>query len=235
MDPKQGNSPILAQITVRKAAGDVWVSWRKRLSPDTWDVSSAYTLYLKPFGEVPFVPGFPVPVARIDVQGDRKATGHMKPGSGATAPGWAQKWNRLVAEFGPMRADRWASCRFEFTPLTDTTVRLELMGTQSRAGALLAWTYYDDFRVQGAELVNGDFERVGSDGKIEGWNCVLDQNWKAVRNGKAGVVTLPNTAASGSRMARTSHDHRVTQSIKVKKDQKVTVSFQARGALPESL
>lgn len=57
------------------------------------------------------------------VQGDRKAESvSMHSGDGASAPDWAVKWNRLVAGFGTARSDRWKPCRFEFMPLTDTTV-----------------------------------------------------------------------------------------------------------------
>ncbi|MBT3291786.1 MAG: hypothetical protein HN380_30870, partial [Victivallales bacterium] len=79
---------------------------------------------------------------------------------------------------------------------------------------------------------NGDFEEAGADGRIPGWNCVLDQRFTTVSRGKAGVVENPARAVSGKRMARTSHDHRVTQKLKLTKGQKVTVRFKARGVLP---
>jgi len=46
------------------------------------------------------------------------------------------------------------------------------------------------------------------------------------------VVQAPDFAASGTHVARTSHDHRITQALTVTKGRKVTVRFQARGALP---
>ena len=204
------------------------------MARDSWELAGAYALCLEQFGSVPFAPGFPVPCIRIDIQGDRKATTPvMVPGTGAEAPEWAQKWNRLVCAFGAARGDRWTPCRFEFTPQEDAVVNFELMGTQTPTGTPPVWTYYDDFRVDGAELVNGDFEAIGSDGKTPGWNCVLDQRFTVVAKGDAGVLALPaGAAASGSHVAKTSHDHRVVQSVSVKKGQKVTVSFQARAVLP---
>ncbi|MBT3378848.1 MAG: hypothetical protein HN742_40980 [Lentisphaerae bacterium] len=234
VDFSETNWPILAHITVRTPTGDHWVGWRKRVVTDTWNVDGAYALCLEAFGSVPFIPVFPTSAIRVDVQGERGAENlSMEPGTGATAPSWARKWNRLVAAFGAARADQWQECQFEFMPKADATVRLEVMGTQSLGATPLVWTYYDDFRVQGAELVNGDFETIGDGGKIPGWNCVLDERFETVGPGEAGVVRKPELAASGECMARTSHDHRVTQGIKIIKGRKVTVNFKARGVLPK--
>ena len=231
--PQTTNWPILAHLTVRRAAGDHWLGWRRRAATDTWNVQGAYALCLASFGDVPFVPGFAESAVRMDVQGDRKATSPwMTPGPGAAAPSWAKKWNRLVAAFGTARCDQWRQCEFGFTPLQDATVTLELMGTQSLGGAPLVWTYYDALEVSGADLLNGDFEEAGADGRIPGWNCVLDQRFTTVAKGQAGVVENSTVAASGKRMVCTSHDHRVTQKLKLTKGQKVTVRFKARGALP---
>jgi len=232
LSPEQTNWPILTHMTARKPNGDHWVGWRKRAPTDTWNVKGAYALCLEPFGDVPFIPGFPAAAIRIDVQGDRNAgRSTMEPGAGVEAPGWAKRWNRLVADFGTARCDQWQQCRFEFMPQADSTVTVELMGTQSLGAKPLVWTYYDEFQVEGADLSNGDFEEVGTDGQIPGWNCVLDENFTAVSKGNAGVVRSA-TAASGRRMVQTSHDHRITQKLKVTKGRKVTVCFKARGVLP---
>jgi hypothetical protein len=106
------------------------------------------------------------------------------------------------------------------------------MGTQTKGSTAFVWTYYDDFRVEGATLANGDFEEVGADGRVRGWNCVMDRNWETGGEARSGVVPLPGRAASGSHVAVTTHDHRVTQEIAVKKGRTVTVTFRARGALP---
>lgn len=233
IDPRQTNWPILAHLSVHRAAANQTLGWRQRWSRDTWSVTGAYALCLAPFGPVPFAPGYPLPVARIDVQADRDATSlTMEPGPGAEAPDWAKKWNRLVAAFGALRADQWLPCQFEFVPQADAVVTLNLMGTQSLGSTPIAWTYYDDFHVEGAELVNPDFEETAADGHIPGWDCVLDRNFQTVAPGEAGVVLAPGLAASGTHVARTSHDHRITQALAITKGRKVTVRFQARGALP---
>jgi hypothetical protein len=231
--PTGTNYPILAHIAVRRPAEDSWTGWRERRSRTTWNLRGAYAFWLKPFGTVAFIPGQQTPVARIDIQGRRDNTEQsMKPGPGATAPGWALKWNRLVAGAGPVYADRWQEFRIEFMPQENTTVSVDLMGMQTPASVPMAWTYYDDFHIEGAELVNGDFEDVGENGKIPGWNCVLDRNFQTIARGEASVVRLGTEAASGSHVACTTHDHRLSQRIKITKGQKVTITYKARGVLP---
>ena len=223
------NSPIYCHVTAFKAAGNQWVTSRERWSLDPSNAKCAYVLWLRQFGSIPFMPGVPASAIRIDVQGDRgAANSSMKPGEGIDAPDWAVKWNRLVGAFGTARADRWKSCRFEFMPLEDTTVSLELMGTQSPSEGVVAWTYYDDFQVEGAELINGDFEEPEEGGRSPGWSYAQDRDSRD----RADVVDLGGDAASGSRSAKVSHDYRVSQRMAVRKGRKVVVSFQARGVLP---
>lgn len=229
----ESNYPVYCHVTVRKPAGNQWITWRERWSHDPSNAKCACALSLDQFGPIPFMPGFPTSAIRIDLQGNREAKSpSMKAGDGASAPDWAVKWNRLVTTFGTARADRWTSCRFEFTPLEDTTVSLELMGTQSLPGGVLAWTHYDDFRVEGADLINGDFEEPKQDGRIPGWNSLLLSTTDVLSRVQGAVVELGEEAASGRRAAMVSHDHRVSQRIDIKKGRKVVVRFQARAAMP---
>ena len=226
----EANLPIYCHLTAFKAAGKQWVTCRERWSLDPSNAKCASVLWLRQFGAMPFLPGVPASAIRIDVQGDRGATNSsMEPVEGIEAPDWAVKWNRLVGTFGTGRADRWKQFRFEFMPLEDATVSLELMGTQSRPGEVIAWTYYDDFRVDGAALVNPDFEEVDENGKGIGWSYSGDRT----SDERAEVVDLGSAAASGKRAAKTSHDLRVSQRIAIRKGQKVVVAFQAKGVLPE--
>ena len=235
ISPTETNLPIFCHVTVRKAAGNEWITWRPRWSLDPSDAKCSCALWLRQFGPIPFAPGFPAAAVRIDVQGNRGSESpSMTAGEGTSAPDWAIKWNRLLAQFGTARADCWKPCRFEFVPLEDTTVNLELMGTQSPSGTAIAWTYYDDFRVEGAELVNGDFEEPAENGRFPGWSGVSNKTKEtSASEGHADVVDLGPAAASGSKVAKASHDHRITQRIAVRKGQKVVVTFQARAALPQ--
>ena len=94
-------------------------------------------------------------------------------------------------------------------------------------------TLYDDFRVEGAELKNGGFEGEG------GWSppnpsktdyrapmCNLAKPWGVITAAEAGVP-----AAEGGKMACGSDMLNFHQTISVKKDVPVKISFKAR-ALP---
>ena len=234
LSPFETNLPVFCHVTVRKPAANQWVTWRQRWSSSPADPKCACALWLRQFGCIPFTPGLAASVIRIDIQGDRDVERpSMTPGEGTSAPAWAVKWNRLLAQFGAARADRWKPCRFEFTPLEDTTVRLELMGSQSPPDTPPAWTYYDGFRVEGAELVNGDFEIPAEHERFPGWNGIPRQVQDSTTLGDhADIIDLGRAAASGSKVARTSHDYRISQPIAVRKGQKVIVTFQARAALP---
>ncbi len=50
------------------------------------------------------------------------------------------------------------------------------------------WVYVDDIRVEGAQIVNGDFERLSADGRPETWRTSV--------NGGVSIRD-PNLAASG--------------------------------------
>jgi len=207
--------------------------WRQRWSQTTWDVKGAYALCLESLGAVAFIPGQTLSVARIDVQGRRDNNElSMTPGFGTEAPAWAQKWNRLVGQPGTVYGDKWQEFRLEFTPREDTTVTLTLMGTQTHPPATLVWTYYDDFHIEGAELVNPDFEDLGEGGKVPGWSYSIDKNSDATSKARNGVVKLDDEAASGIYAACTTHDLNFSQAIKITKDRKVTVTYKARAVLP---
>ena len=231
-DPAANNWPVFCHVTAYNASTKQRATWRTRWTNDPFDAKCATALCFQQFGPIPFMPGYPASAIRIDVQGDRQATrSSMSPADGTTAPDWAVKWNRLLAQFGNARADRWTDCRFEFLPLEDATVRLELMGTQSPSGSTLAWTYYDDFRVEGAELVNGDFETIDTNGRVAGWNCELRNQASAVAERKASVVEQSDSTNTPNHAALVSHDYRISQSIQIKQGQKVVVSFRARAVL----
>lgn len=229
------NWPVLAHLCAHQAAANRTVSWRRRRALHTWDVKQGCALCFDALGPVAFAPDCPPSEVRIDVQAEGKSeTPTLAPGKGASMPEWARKSNRIVAEFGAARGDRWQIYEFEFTPLADGIVALQLMGTYANTqGSLVStWTYYDNINVDGAELVNGDFETVTTEGKPAGWECVFDQNWQSVPSTEAGVVEKPDLATSGRRMAVACCEHRVIQKLSVAKDQKVTVRFQARAVLP---
>jgi hypothetical protein len=82
------------------------------------------------------------------------------------------------------------------------------------------WTYADDMRVEGAELVNGGFEPPGEKGIPHGWQPELQAPlW----------VHDPKLAAEGEYCVKTWHNGRIAQDLKLTKGQKVTVRLKVRG------
>ena len=224
--PTSGNRPVLANLTVYKAAGKSWVQWKKGKGY-SWEVHGGQALWLKPFGALPYLPGCRPAHARIDIQ---MAPGtpekSLEAGTGVDVANWAKDGNRLSANFGSVRGNRWEQCRFQFTPRVDADAEFQLMGAKD------AWTYYDNFHVEGAEFTNPDFELDRKGGTFPGWSFALGQNNAKSSRGGAGIVRPPDGAAAGLRAARANHDSRVHKTIKLKKDRRVTVMFQARAALP---
>ncbi|MBT3376507.1 MAG: hypothetical protein HN742_29555 [Lentisphaerae bacterium] len=225
-NPANENRPVLVNLTVHKAAGKSWVQWKNRKGY-SWEVHGSRALWLKPFGALPYLPGCRPAHARIDIQmmpGTPEQS--FETGPGVNVANWSKDGNRLTANFGTVRGNRWRECRFEFTSRVDGDAKFELMGSTD------AWTYYDNFQVDGAEFANPDFELDGDDGAFPGWSLNRDQKEAPVAGICVGIVRPPDGAASGLRVARTSHDRRVVKMLKLKQGQKVTVVFQARQALP---
>ena len=165
------------------------------------------------------------PEARIDVvfEGDWSvdrpcATGLV----GCKLPDWAAG-KRLVTGWGTVKHDgRWSEYAFSFVPNADGAVHLTLMGANGEK------TYYDDVRVTGAaSAVDGDFEGDGvwKPSRVE----VLD-----VRNDVSdpiGVSAAPAglSGKPGNRVGIANHARMLTQSVKVRKGERVTVTFKAAG------
>lgn len=214
-----GNRPVLANLTVYKSAKKEWVQWRKPAGA-SWNVQGGQALWLKPFGPLAYVPGCPAASAVIHVKlvGNAPA-GSLVAGEGVALPAWEKSGNRAVADFGTVRGDRWQTFRFQFTPKVDASATFWLMGTSD------AWTYYDDFSVEGVVFANPDFEEtVEGDQNYPGWG---------VSTAKGACIVQPmDGAASGLWVAKANADARVSKLIKLKKDQPVTITFKARAALP---
>lgn len=218
--PPVNHLPVLTQITVFRSADGSSTRWAQRPARHSWEVQGAQALWLRPLGDLAFVPGARPAVSRVAISwGSDKVP--MVAGRGAENPTWCPSGSRIEAQFGSVLADRWYSYEFEFTAEKDGLVSIELMGTQ---GEPTVWTYYDDIRVEGAELTNGDFEIMGPKG-LAGWRV------PPARGAASLLVDDVRLAASGSRLVMASHDFRFTQPIRVIGGRKVTVRFKARGAL----
>lgn len=223
IDPVTANPRLAFNLSVRKPAGDEWVTW-SRAGGSTWDVRAAGLLWLAQFGEMAAGKSrFPA-VGRIDLDSRQKPV-LMDAGPGCTVATWAKPVGcYLTASTSGLTTPGWQEMRFEFTPREDGVVTLKLMGNGVRKPGndefIPIWTYADDMRVEGAELVNGGFEEPGAKGCPHGWRFeVKEPLW----------VHDPKLAAEGEYCIKTWHNGRIAQDLKVTKGQKVTVTLQVRG------
>ena len=145
---------------------------------------------------------------------------------GCTVPSWG-KGARIMTTFGLASSEKWVEYSFSFVPTADMAMVLETMGARGEK------TLYDDFRVEGATLVNGGFEQPG------GWDggaprpgdcrapvCNLRKPYGVLTAAEAGVA-----AAEGEKMACGSDMINFRQRMDVRRSVPVKVSFKAR-ALP---
>jgi len=222
IEPQKHNPRILFSLAVRKVSGNQWVTWKK--SPGgSWDVRKSGILWLEPFGDIVLngaVPSW----ARCEIQKQSKDM-LIDAGKNSEILTWAKPAGiRLKAKSAELD-EKWRQFTFKFTPKVDGQVRLELRGrplrsTINHADFIPIWTYWDNLRVEGATLANGDFEDVDpKSGKLTGWQ----QSSQALR------VTAPGIAASGKACVKTWFLGSINQVIDVKQGVTVTVQCQIRG------
>lgn len=173
---------------------------------------------------------YALPTVRIDfpLMGDlpTNVTEMATACQGCTVPNWS-RGKRVMAAFGSASLEEWLPYSCTFTPLCDGVAVLETMGARGEK------TLYDDFRVTGADFVNGGFE------EDRGWGvpcpsptdyrapiCNLAKPWGVLTAQEAGVP-----AAEGNRMACGCDMLNFHQRLVLKKGVPVTVTFKAR-ALP---
>ncbi|NQT11814.1 MAG: hypothetical protein HQ582_03640, partial [Planctomycetes bacterium] len=138
---------------------------------------------------------------------------------------WAKpKGHRLSANARGLPTDSWQELSFSFVSTVDGEVSFILLGdaytdpfTQTQ---LPVWVYIDDLRVEGAELVNGDFEEREANGEATAWR----------RHVKSGIsIRDPVLAASGAWLVKVAHDRRFAQTLRLTAGQTVTVRAKTRG------
>jgi hypothetical protein len=223
IDPAAKNPRLAFNLSVRKPAGDEWVTWSKA-GGSTWNVRQSGLLWLAQFGEMAAgVQRIPA-VGRIDLDSRSKPV-LMTAGTGCSVATWAKPVGcYLTASTQSLREAGWQDMQFEFTPQQSGVVTMKLMGNGVRnpgnGDFIPVWTYADDMHVTGAELINGGFEAPGEKGCPNGWRFELR---------KALWVHDPKLAAEGEYCVKTWHNGRLAQDLKVTKGQKVTVRLKVRG------
>lgn len=179
----------------------------------------------------PFGPECAVATVRIDVPfrgkfpADRTvcATNLVS----CTVPDWG-RGQRVVTGFGTADLQGWRTYSFSFTPTLSGPYELVTMGARGEK------TLYDNIRVEGAVLVNGDFEDAG------GWAVPKALDTRDYRYPMCntrppwGVLTAAEAKtapASGARLFCGSDLINASQRISCQAGVPVTITFSAR-ALP---
>jgi len=146
---------------------------------------------------------------------------------GCKLPGWG-RGKRIEASFGTADLKDWQDYRFAFTPTVTGDFEIAIMGMRGEK------TLYDDFRVEGAALTDGGFERGRGWWVPKSLNvrdhrysvCNTQRPWGVITAAEAGVA-----AAEGAKMWCGNDLIGATQRIRCTAGVPVTVSFKAR-ALP---
>jgi hypothetical protein len=125
----------------------------------------------------------------------------------------------IQAVGAPADFSTWTQYSFTFVPKADGYVWLVLAGQYKGAGmATDPKVDFDDVSYTGTSAaVNGDFEKIGATGTVDGWKfgkAVLPVGAEAANSGKTFVTVDANNSAG--------------QSVKVTAGQPVTVTFSAR-------
>ena len=226
ISPEKQNPRMLFSLAVRKVSGNEWVTWKKPPG-GSWDVRKGGVLWLEPFGDIVLngaVPSW----ARCEI----RALGEgllMDGGTNCEVLGWAKPLGRrLSAKSGELGVD-WQPFTFRFTPKADGRARIELRGRPLRSTLnendfIPVWTYWDNLRIEGAKLVNGDFEEADpKTGLLRGWQ----------KNAQALWMRTPGVAASGEGCVKSWFLHPVSQTIEVQKGVAVTIRCQIRGEVAQ--
>lgn len=158
--------------------------------------------------------------ARIDVQADgyRKISVREKDkGVEADNATWRQDvgGKDYIYAILPTKSGEWTQSSFTIESNVDLrlTIRLKSHAAKEGEKVLAKQVLIDDVTVEGAQIVNGDFEKA-EDGAPVGWTA----NNEKVQEGypKAEYVTGEGVAHSGKACVKVWHDGQFVQTIDIK-------------------
>ena len=141
-------------------------------------------------------------------------TGRKPEGGSAVNPEWAGADRRtyICVHGKPLPGGGWEAFEMSFTPAADGMVTIRLMGMCYREKGAEAntpvWILWDDVKVWGAELLNGEFDLFDHDGSLLGWTVGNAEN----------IVVF-----QGNKCVKAAHDYPVFQQIRVVRDREVIV------------
>jgi hypothetical protein len=165
---------------------------------------------------------------RIDINGTQNKIA-LKPAGGSEGmtvvnAGW-MKTNKeyYLMAYSYKITDKWQKYSFSFIPDKTGEVSITFRGHWHKPkGApknIPVWTAYDNIKIVGTEAKNSDFEFVNQKNLFDGWNGCL-----------SNMVTGSENAQSGKNYVIVWHDSPIYQTLKMKKGQKVTITFYAKKA-----
>ena len=161
---------------------------------------------------------------RIDIDGVKNKI-LLKPGKGSKGLTIVNSNNKyyLLVKSAMNLSNKWQKFSFSFTPDKDGIVNIHFKGVYHKVkGAKKlteAWAAYDNITVTGTEAENCDFEFVNQKNLFNGWS-----------GSGANMVTGSEDAKSGKNYIIVWHNNPVYQTLKLKKGQKVTITFHAKAS-----
>ncbi len=161
------------------------------------------------------------PTGRLDIDGTAEGVavtaGEIIGSGDVTNASWmddAKNRQFLVGSFGA--SSEWTQGGYVFTPDKDGRVTICLRSTWTDDKPPV-WSFIDDVKVEGAQIVNGDFEKGA-----EGWDLQQKDD-----SAKSEIVSK---GRNGSKAVKVAHDASAYQSIEVKGGKPVKITFWFKAA-----
>ncbi len=137
-------------------------------------------------------------------------------------PWWNDKKDFHISSQGAALKDgEWTDFEVSFIPETDGKVTIILMGNYLKGKdkkMVEDWVCWDDVVIEGADVINGDFEKGSAD---------KPANWSV---GKGQYISK-----DGKKYIKVWHNKRASQTISVKAGQKVTIKAKVKKADAEDI
>lgn len=122
----------------------------------------------------------------------------------------------------PVSTDTWTEATLSFTPESDTTVTLSLLGPWNQKEAREE-VLYDNLHTTGATIANPDFEEISGE---------TFTSWKSNPIPLGTWPIAGETAPSGKRLAAAWNNRTLSQDFQVKGGTPVTITLSAKAASP---
>ena len=221
--PLTRNPRLVFNLSVRNVGDNEWVML-KHTGGSTCELSRGHLLWLSQFGEAAMASLKPSQ-AVVHIMSAAKTPNMLKAIRGCEVCTWAKPLGyRLSATATNLPTDSWRDWSFSFVAQSTGKASLVLMGdsyddplTKTRQPV---WVYVDAITVDGAQLLNGDFEERKANGDAVAWGVHV----------KPGLwVHDAKLAASGSWLAKVAFSNRFSQKLVLTAGQTVTVRAKVRG------